>query len=342
MEADSIWKEMLELLFKEFLHFFFPDIHHDIDFAKGYLFLDKEFQKISQDSKSGRKIVDKLVKVFLKSGQEKWLLIHIEIQGQKTKDFAQRMYTYNYRIFDKFQRNIVSLALLTDTNPNYRPNVFKFEQWNFSLNFKFPLAKIIDYIDYDFEKEYRKNPFSILMQAYLKTMETQGDNFKRYQWKKKFVATLYQLGFAHKTLYNLFRFIEWMMELPDELENKLYQEVNEMKGEQAMSFIIFPEKKWREEGVKEGLKQGIKQGIQKGIQKGIQEGELKGFIRGRQEAIQVALEIKFQNVDKKILDMIKKVKSLDALEYLLEQAKLIKDLESFKKVLKEKINREQE
>ncbi len=317
METDSFWKEMLETLFKEFLQFFFPKVHDDIAFEKGYQFLDKEFQKISKDAKSGRKIVDKLVKVYLKDGREEWLLIHIEIQGQKKKNFAQRMYTYNYRIFDKFQRNVVSLALLTDKDRAYRPRRFAFELWDFALNFKFPLVKIIDYINYDFEKEYRKNPFSLLVQAYLKTMETEGNDFLRYEWKKRFIGSLHDLGFNHQMLYNLFRFIEWIMELPEELENKLYLEIMEMKGEKDMSFMTIVEKKSIEKGRKEGLQQGIKQ--------------------GRQQAIIVALEVKFNELNNEIIDLIKRVESLDDLDYLLEKAKLTKTLEAFFTELKKKV-----
>ena len=101
MKTDSFWEEILEKLFQEFMQFFFPEIHRVIDFSKGYQFLDKEFQQISKASKSRKKIVDKLVKVYLKDGAEKWLLIHIEIQGQQKKDFARRMFTYYYRIVDK-------------------------------------------------------------------------------------------------------------------------------------------------------------------------------------------------------------------------------------------------
>ena len=41
MRTDSFWKKVLEELFADFLKFFFPDIHKDIDFSKGYQFLDK-------------------------------------------------------------------------------------------------------------------------------------------------------------------------------------------------------------------------------------------------------------------------------------------------------------
>jgi len=66
-------------------------------------------------------VVDKLVKVFLLSGREKWVLIHIEVQGYPDADFEERMFIYYYCIFDKYKTKVVSLAILTDVNKKYRP-----------------------------------------------------------------------------------------------------------------------------------------------------------------------------------------------------------------------------
>jgi len=65
-----------------------------------------------------------------------------------------------------FRKKVISPALLTHKDPGYRQDTFYIEQCNFVLNFKFPLAKIINYITYDLKKEYKLNPFSILVQAY--------------------------------------------------------------------------------------------------------------------------------------------------------------------------------
>ena len=35
-------------------------------------------------------------------------------QGQPESDFAKRMYVYNYRLFDRYDRPVVSLAVLGD------------------------------------------------------------------------------------------------------------------------------------------------------------------------------------------------------------------------------------
>jgi len=90
MKQDSSWRRILDKLLPQFLAFFFPEIHRAIDFAKGFEFLDKELQKIlPREDDTGKRVVDKLVKVFLRKGGAKWLLIHIEIQGYRERAFPK-------------------------------------------------------------------------------------------------------------------------------------------------------------------------------------------------------------------------------------------------------------
>lgn len=93
MKSDSPWKEILEKYFKEFMDFFFFDAWREIDWRQGHEFLDKEFQKLAKDAKLGKRLADKLVKVWLKTGEEVWILIHIEIQGKAEEGFAKRIIT---------------------------------------------------------------------------------------------------------------------------------------------------------------------------------------------------------------------------------------------------------
>lgn len=101
VDYDSPWKEVLDKYFEAFMAFFFAEAHADIDWGRGYEMLDKELQRIVRQSKHGRRVVDKLVKVWLKNGKETWLLIHIEIQVWRERGFPRRMHVYNYRIFDQ-------------------------------------------------------------------------------------------------------------------------------------------------------------------------------------------------------------------------------------------------
>lgn len=84
-EFDSPWKEILEVYFQDFMQFFFPQIHDDIDWSRGYDFLDQELQQVVRDAELGKRLTDKLVKVWKLSGEETWVLAHIEIVRRESR-----------------------------------------------------------------------------------------------------------------------------------------------------------------------------------------------------------------------------------------------------------------
>jgi hypothetical protein len=91
-DYDSPWKEALDRYFQAFLAFFFPEAHADIDWSRGYEMLDKELQQIVGAAGRRRRVVDKLAKVWLKTGEERWILVHVEVQTSREADFPRRMY----------------------------------------------------------------------------------------------------------------------------------------------------------------------------------------------------------------------------------------------------------
>ena len=143
--TEKPWKRCIKTFFESFMYCFFPEEAKLIDFSRGYEFLDKKLEKIRPENLTCDRNADLLVKVWLYSGKERWLLIHIEVQGYRDKHFNLRMYIYNYRIYDRYGIEVVSLSLLTDTDKNYRPGEYRMEFGNFSLSFKFPVAKLLDY-----------------------------------------------------------------------------------------------------------------------------------------------------------------------------------------------------
>jgi len=46
--------------FKEFIDFFFREMAADLDWSRGYVFLDKELQQVAREAALGRRYVDKL------------------------------------------------------------------------------------------------------------------------------------------------------------------------------------------------------------------------------------------------------------------------------------------
>jgi hypothetical protein len=196
-EYDSPWKEVLERFFPEFMAFFFPQAHAAIDWSQGYTFLDKELQKVVCDADTGRRRVDKLVSVTpLDSNDDAWVLTHIEVQGDPETDFAERMYIYNYRLFDRYRKRVASLAILSDSSPNWRPNRFEYALFGCRISLDFPVIKLLDYESSWAELEASANPFAVVIMAHLQTLRTRQKVYERYAAKLSVAKLLYQRNYS--------------------------------------------------------------------------------------------------------------------------------------------------
>lgn len=143
-EYDSPWKEFLDAFLKPFMEFAFPDLHDAIDWSQPVVALDKELQQIAPVSDGGVRTVDKLVEVRLLDGASKWLLIHVEVQSQRIEKFAERMFVYYYRIRDKYDKPLVSLAVLGDNHPDWRPDCYTESHFGCREEFRLPIIKLLD------------------------------------------------------------------------------------------------------------------------------------------------------------------------------------------------------
>ncbi len=267
-EQDNVWKEIIDGYFPQFIEFFFPPIFAEIDWSKPYETLDKELEKIVRDSEIGRRLVDKLVKVWLKGGQAICLLIHIEVQGYPDVTFEERMYIYNYRIFDRYKMQVISLAVLTDPDPDFRPKAYRQEFWGFRLEFEFPIIKLLDYNRDWAALEANLNPFAIMVMAQLKVIELRkAKTSELLNWKLRLVRMLYQRGYERQEIINLFRFIDWLVKLPIELEQQFQDELRKEEGEK-MPYVSTIERWAAERAHQEGLEQGLEQGREEGREDG--------------------------------------------------------------------------
>ncbi len=173
-EYDSPWKVALERYFPEFMEFYFPVIFDDIDWTSGYDFLDKELQQVTRDAELGRRYVDKLVRVRRLSGDEGWVCVHIEVQGDIENVFARRMFTYHYRLFDRYDKPLASLAVLADTSPDWHPDSFGYELYGCRMRFDFPAVKLLDWESKTDQLLDSNNAFALVTAVHLLTKKTQG------------------------------------------------------------------------------------------------------------------------------------------------------------------------
>jgi predicted transposase/invertase (TIGR01784 family) len=160
---DVLWKGILEDVFDDFLRFLNPDAESLLDLNKKFEFLDKELQQVfpPENDEFSPKVVDKLVRVFTKSGDEKWVLVHVEIQGQYNQDFASRMFRYYYRLLDKYNKPITAYAIFTEANSKTRPDGFELDFMGTSLKYTFNTYKIASQSDE--ELLANDNPFALVV-----------------------------------------------------------------------------------------------------------------------------------------------------------------------------------
>ncbi len=277
-DYDSPWKDILGIYFEEFMRFFFPSVARKIDWSKGYTLLDKEMSQITREAEKGKRLADRLVQVWKKNGGEAWVLAHPEIQAGREKDFPHRVWVYYYRIHDLYNRPVLSLAVLADKSPKWRPSEYSQELWGCRNEFHFPVVKILDYRERWEYLEKSDSPFAVVVMAHLKTMETGKDKESRRHWKLELTKNLYRRGFKKQDIINLYRFIDWLMALPVKLEKIYHEELVKFEEGQKMLYITTAERIGVEKGEKIGVEKGEKIGVKKGVKKGRKEGVLIGGI----------------------------------------------------------------
>jgi len=254
---DTPWKTMIEDYFQPLLALLFPQIHDALDWSKPYEFLDKDLEAIAPGHETGDKRVDKLVKVYTRDGGQVWILIHIEVQISRDGTFAERMFVYFYRLYDKFQKEIISLAILGDDNPNWRPDHFETEKHGCRIALDFPIVKLTDYRDRLAELETSDNPFALVVAIHLASLETKKDLEKRFSLKKHYLKLLIAKGWDSDDIRKFFRFMDYVLSLPEYLDRKLEEDVSkEMSGGDKMQYVDYFERKYTKIGQKIGHQAG--------------------------------------------------------------------------------------
>jgi hypothetical protein len=308
-ELDNPWKDIIALHFEAFTVFFFPKVHKLIDWNRGYEFMDNELQKVVRDAKMKRRLAEKLVKVWLKNGHNAILYVHIEVQGQKDNQFEQRIFIYNYRLFDRYGPSVISLAILGDGNTDWRPKSYSYGMAGFKMSCQFPTIKLIDYRKKWKTLEKSKNPFAIVVRTHLKGLETQRSAKKRFLEKKELFKALYEANYTEQQILDLFRFMDWVLGLPKGLEQQFNNFTMQYEEDRKMPYITSIERL--------------------GMEKGRQEGALQ---KARENVVDI-LRVRFKRIPQSLTKLIQAIEDEKFLSKLMKEAILIDSLKSFRQLV---------
>ncbi|WP_316835520.1 hypothetical protein [Pedobacter nutrimenti] len=169
-KSDELLKGAFQDNFLDFLRFVYPDAQKVLDFDKGIEFLDKELFSIIPDRerKRDKRVADLLARVYLKNGTEKWILLNVEIEGGDDTQFAYRLLQYNYRIRDKYNVSVATIAVFTGDRNQKRQTNYRDELLGTVLSFRYTSYHVFDHQQDILLKN--KNPFALIALACQKAL----------------------------------------------------------------------------------------------------------------------------------------------------------------------------
>ncbi len=261
-DRDGAWKTILEELLSPALQICLPELWAKVDWSVPPVFLDKELPRLTGFDTTDQRFVDKLVQLQLKDGQAILVILHIEIQDRRQHGFSYRMYCYYFHLEHQYgaTHQIVSLALLTDLQADWRPQVHERSAFGTNLSFSYPIIKLVDFEDHLDELITTGNPFALVIAAHLKAARTKRKPGERRDWKTQYLRLALQHKRTDRETCSVLNFIDRVMKVPPRLDSQVKQSVELMMKEAGMYFggVFGPLKKQAyDEGMADGKAEGM-------------------------------------------------------------------------------------
>ena len=312
---DAAWKEAVKKYPREFLTWFFPEAAQLIDFARPMQFLDKELAKIAPMPGSKDMAADMLIAAAGIQGQP--VLLHVEIQGRKQKEFEKRLHGYWARIRSVLGRTPITLVLLTDMDPSFLPKGYQESGAAHRLEVDFWCAKLMFLPQQSLEDLDRECPlFAVYscIQLAVNRLRSAGD-LQRYEGKFELLVKLVRIGLPVEYTVSVMRFIDRTIQLGDDEEQRLTEALSEK--EEGMGVVDILEQKGMREGERKGLLQGERKGLREGERKGLREGKSEGMLAAKQGVLINMMKKKFDLTDSQ-LSSLNKVQDTQKLDRALD------------------------
>lgn len=314
---EEQWKQFIAVFFPELILLIHPELYALIDWSRGFVFLEQELLKIAPESDTGIRVVDKLARVYLKSGEERWILIHIEIQSAPQAEFPERVYIYNTLTWLNHRRDVVSIAILADKNPNWRPNRYERGLAGCHTTFEYVVCKLIDFDEVGLREQAAQNPAALVMLAFRRAMETEESPDMRLQARVELTRLALELGYTENQVQEILRLLEWAMKLPKELEREYRRLLARIKREERTPYLASFER--------DAIRRGLKQGYDEGRAEGRAEGRTEGLQNG---LIQI-LANRYGIVSEEVRQKVERIRNPEHLLELYTEALHAQDIDAF-------------
>ena len=256
--------------FPECMERFDPTFARRIDRSRKVRFLDKELRALLGRSPRPRRHVDLLAEVPLRGVDLDTILTHVEIQRNKVARFAHRMLFYHAALVRRFRQPVMSLAILADPDPKWRPNELTSGIDGGGTRFEFPICKLLDFTDAELESD--PNPVNLVILAERLTRRHRNDPVARREGKLRLflrmAVMLTSKGYGEEQQQVLTRVLDWSIPLPEDEERIFLEQLRQQEGDSPMTYLTTFERHARREGLEQGRREGRREGEQDGVRLG--------------------------------------------------------------------------
>ncbi len=283
VDHDRLYKELLQTFFKEFMELFYPKVSAVINYGHVKFLSEEVFSDLVGGTTER---VDLAVETMLLEGgemeagreAETLIIIHLEPQSYYQEDFPERMFLYSSKLYEKYRRRILPIAVFSHTRQEKEPSRF---------GWSFPFLKVMTFRYYAIQlrkKSWRRfvrtdNPVAAAL------LSSMGYNKKeRVTVKFEFLRMVTRLRLDPARMKLLTVFFETYLQLTTSENEQLLKKIDRTNLNEEVAMMEWMTS-WEKIGLEKGLKQGLEQGREEGVLKSKEEIAAKMLAKGLDPAM---------------------------------------------------------
>ncbi|MDR0616493.1 MAG: hypothetical protein LBG29_06760 [Synergistaceae bacterium] len=223
---DRSWKDIITENADDSILFFKPDLAADRDYSRKPFLIPNELPAIDTDSDKGSRNSDVGLSVPLKTGGDTRVAFHIEQQHRDDRHFfAKRMFQSYYRLSDKLQMPVTSLAIFTG---NITPtDIYSASCYGTEVNFRYSFFHVASA---DIKKlEGDERIFALVVLAARRMLDAGENPADRGKYSLELLNLTRERGYDAERARSVQKFIYRILRIRDEKIDPKVREVWRMQ-----------------------------------------------------------------------------------------------------------------
>ncbi|MEN9865048.1 MAG: hypothetical protein RL748_638 [Pseudomonadota bacterium] len=247
------WHAVIEACFAEFMQFYFPLAHGEINWEQPVRFLQEEMGVIQQQLPLNEAPLQCLVQVSLHSGQLCQIYILVAWQGEAT--LARHMAQVQSCTSLGTGGPAACFALMGQ-NGQAPPAAFTWSCLGSHLAYYYTCHYFSDFAGQESSLLSSDNGFALLTLANLIRHATMHDMAGRYAQKWRLIQSMFERGWSRERIILLFLALDWSLPLPLRWSQQLWRNIEQFEEQQIMRYVSSVERFVRERERQQGIVQG--------------------------------------------------------------------------------------